>query len=103
MKRYRVRLTSEADGQLDEIDRWWRLHRREHPDLVREELAEASRTLASFPEAGEPHRSLHRSGIRRMFLPRSRYFLVYNVDHLNEEVQIVAIWHASRRKGPPLK
>jgi plasmid stabilization system protein ParE len=103
MKRYRVRLTPEADGHLNAIDRWWHLHRREHPDLVREEIAEASRMLASFPEAGEAHRSRRQRGLRRLFLPRSRYFLVYTVDHLADEVQIVAIWHASRSKGPPLK
>lgn len=41
MKRFRVRLTIEADAQLDEINRWWEANRREHPDLVAEEVVEA--------------------------------------------------------------
>ena len=73
MKRYQVRLTAEAEGHLDEIERWWSASRPEHPSLPREELAEAGQLLCGNPEVGEKHR--RRRGVRVLMLPRSRYFL----------------------------
>jgi hypothetical protein len=41
MKRYRVRLLERPEAHLEEIAAWWEEHRREHPDLVGEELRDA--------------------------------------------------------------
>jgi plasmid stabilization system protein ParE len=101
MKRFRVLLLEEAEGQFDQIARWWARHRREHPNLVAEEMAEAGRLLIASPEAGEP--APRRRGVRRMLLPRSQYWIYYRLDEDAGEVVITAIWHASRGKGPPLK
>jgi plasmid stabilization system protein ParE len=101
MKRFRIRLQEEAEAQLNQIEAWWRRHRREHPDLVAEELAEAGRTLAAAPEAGESFP--RRRGVRRLLLPRSQYWIYYRVDDDAHDVRIMAIWHTSRGKGPPLR
>jgi plasmid stabilization system protein ParE len=103
MKRFRVRLTIEAEAQLEKIDEWWAANRREHPELVREEASEAIRTLAAFPEAGVEHRARGRRGLRKMLLPRSQYLLYYAVNDDQGEVVIAAVWHASRGKGPPVR
>jgi plasmid stabilization system protein ParE len=101
MKRFRVHLLDKAEAHLEEINLWWRRHRREHPDLVVEEMREAIRALASFPEIGEVFRP--RRSVRRMLLRQSQYYVYYVVDHDAHEVQVLAIWHNARGKGPPLR
>lgn len=102
-RRFRVQLLAKAKAELEVIERWWALHRREHPDLVSEELAEAAATLAASPDAGLEYAPRRRPGIRRIFLPRSRYHLYYRVLQDERSVEILAVWYAGRAKGPPLR
>ncbi len=102
MKRYRIRVLPKAEEQLAVIEVWWRQHRRAHPELVAEEMDEATRTLAAFPEAGVEHRARGRGAMRKMLLPRSQYLVFYKVNINEGVVEIFAVWHASRGKGPPL-
>jgi plasmid stabilization system protein ParE len=102
-KRFRVRLLPKAKAELEIIERWWALHRKEHPDLVSEELAEAADTLATAPDAGLEYSPRLRPGMRRIMLPRSRYHLYYRVLREERSVEIVAVWFAGRAKGPPLR
>jgi plasmid stabilization system protein ParE len=102
-QRFRVRLLPKAKAELEVIERWWALHRRAHPDLVSEELAEAADILATAPEAGLEFAPGRRLGMRRILLPRSRYHLYYRVIHEERSVEVIAIWHAARGKGPPLR
>jgi plasmid stabilization system protein ParE len=102
MKRYQIRILPEAEEQLTAIRAWWRRNRREHPDLVREELAEAVRTLASFPVAGVEHRARGRGPMRKLLLPRSQYHVFYRVFADESAVEIFAVWRTSRGKGPPI-
>ena len=71
MKRYRVRLAERAEAHLEKIAAWWEEHRREHPNLVAEELRDAMSTLAAFPLTGPRFRSRFARGARRMRIPRS--------------------------------
>jgi plasmid stabilization system protein ParE len=101
MKRFRVHLLNKAEAHFEEINLWWRRHRREHPDLVAEEMGEAMHALGSFPEMGEVFRP--RTGVRRLLLRQSQYYVYYAVHHETREVQVLAIWHSARGKGPPLR
>ena len=101
MRRFRVRFLDEARAQLEHIDRWWNRHRREHPELVDEEMSEAIRVLAASPEAGTEVKRPR--GFRRMLLGRSQYWVYYRVDEDAHEVMIAAIWKTSRGQGPRLR
>jgi plasmid stabilization system protein ParE len=96
MKRYRVRLAERAEAHLEKIAAWWEEHRREHPNLVAEELRDAMSTLAAFPLTGPRFRSRFARGARRMLLPRSQYWVSYEVDPDAEEVIIFAVRRTSR-------
>lgn len=95
-----MRLEAKAERQLTTILAWWRRHRREHPALVAEELEDAERELSAAPAAGEE--VPRRRGVRRTLLPRSRYWIYYEIDQEAREIDVLAIWHTSRDKGPPL-
>jgi plasmid stabilization system protein ParE len=49
------------------------------------------------------YRSRHRRGVRRLLLPRSQYWVYYEVDDEREEVRVLAVWRALRGKAPPLR
>ena len=98
---YRVRLAFQAELQGLEITEWWEANRPKAPGLFDEEIAKALAYLVDAPHSGFPLRGRHR-GLRRLVLHKTRYHLYYNVDEERREVEIVAIWHTSKGKGPPL-
>jgi plasmid stabilization system protein ParE len=98
---YRLRIASDVWLQADAIDSWWRAHRRASPELFRDELEAALERLETTPLAtrsygheGQP------STLRRVLLPRTRYFVYFEID--GECVTVLAVWHGSRGKGPTL-
>jgi plasmid stabilization system protein ParE len=98
-----VTLPKRAKTHIREIARWWRANRGARHRLPLEELRLAFASLAAFPEIGPAYRSRHGIGVRRLLLPRSQYWVYYEVDHAAEEVRILAVWRASRGKAPPLR
>jgi len=103
MKRFRVTLLEPAKAHIKEIARWWRANRGERHRLPLEELRAAITGLAAFPDIGMAYRSRHRRGVRRLLLPRSQYWVYYEVDDEREEVRVLAVWRALRGKAPPLR
>jgi plasmid stabilization system protein ParE len=74
LKRYRVEVSPEARLHVRAIQAWWTTNRPTVPDLFRRELRAALTKLASSPTAGAPYRaSSEVSGMRRIFMPRTRY------------------------------
>jgi plasmid stabilization system protein ParE len=99
--RYRLRIAADVWLQAAGIDSWWRGNRPASPNLFREELAAALERLEAAPLASRRYeREDQASGLRRLLLPRSRYFVYFEV--ADDYVSVLAIWHASRGKGPPL-
>jgi plasmid stabilization system protein ParE len=99
--RYRLRIAAAVWLQADAIDSWWRAHRPAAPTLFREELEAAMERLETAPltstvysQQGQP------PDLRRLLLPRSRYFVYFEVE--GQWVSVLAVWHASRGKAPPL-
>ena len=98
---YRLRIAPEVWLQAEAIDSWWRANRRASPDLFRDELDAALERLETAPLAvrvygheGQP------LTVRRILLPRTRYFVYFEID--GDWVTVLAVWHGSRGKGPPL-
>jgi plasmid stabilization system protein ParE len=96
-----VRTTPEADAQIDDIDDWWRENRPSAPNLFLDELATSFEVLSHTPQIGRAYRQSPVPGTRRILLKGSRYH-VYYVPRA-EAVIILAIWHAQRGAGPPLR
>ena len=96
-----VSTTPEADAQIRTIDGWWRENRRASPDLFLQELDNAFELLASAPQIGRSYRRSSVPGTRRLLLKETRHHVYYvSVDG---EVRVLAIWHAKRGAGPPLR
>jgi plasmid stabilization system protein ParE len=71
------------------------------PNLFLEELEAAFALIGSAPNIGHPYRRSPVGGTRRVLLMRSRYHVYYVP--LHDEVVVVAVWHATRGQGPPLR
>jgi plasmid stabilization system protein ParE len=98
-----VRTQPEADEQARVIEQWWRENRLGSPDLFTNELAAAFRLLSNAPGAGRRYSARSIPGLRRVMLPNTRYHVYYVFDAEHDEVNVLAIWSASRGKGPPLR
>jgi len=96
-----VRTTPEADRQVRAIDDWWRRHRTAAPNLFLDELEAAFTLIGSAPHVGHPYRRSPLGGTRRVLLARTRYHLYYAL--LGDEVVVLAVWHARRGSGPPIR
>ena len=93
----RVRLTRQAEADLDRIAAY--IHERSPQGAVRveAEVRSALRLIGSFPFAG----SLQRRGSRQFAIARYPYLIFYDVDEKASEVQVLTIRHASRRRPEP--
>lgn len=96
-----VQATPKAEAQIREIDDWWRKNRLAAPDLFLDELSESFDLLSGAPQIGRLYRQSPVKGVRRLLLRGTRYHIYY-VTSLNE-VRVLAVWHAQRGAGPPLR
>ena len=96
-----VKITPQAEAQIREINNWWRANRRAADALFLDELAECFKVLEQAPHIGRSYRSSPVASTRRFLLKRTRYHVYYVA--MTEEVRVLAIWHAQRGKGPPLR
>lgn len=96
-----VRTTPEADRQIREIDDWWRKDRLAAPDLFLKELRESFEIIAAAPQIGRLYRLSPVRNVRRVLLKRTRYHVYYAP--VLHEVIVLAVWHAQRGVGPPLR
>jgi plasmid stabilization system protein ParE len=59
------------------------------------------RLIGDAPHIGHPYRRSPMAGTRRVLLARTRYH-VYDVP-LDDKILVLAVWHARRGNGPPLR
>ena len=96
-----VQTTPEADAQILEIDDWWRRNRLASPDLFFDELTASFDVIRHTPQIGRLYRKSPVAGTRRILLESSRYHVYYVPGP--KEVRVLAVWHAQRGVGPPLR
>ena len=96
-----VRTTPEADVQIGAIDDWWRHNRNAAPDLFFQELTASFEVIGVAPQIGRLYRQSPVRGTRRVLLKESRYHVYYVP--CGDEVRVLAVWHARRGVGPPLR
>ena len=96
-----VRITPEAEAQIRQIDDWWKANRPAAAELFLHELSECFATLEHAPHIGRSYRPSPVAGTRRFLLKRTRYHVYYVA--ATGDVRVLAIWHARRGLGPPLR
>ena len=96
-----VRITLEAEAQIREIDNWWRRNRSAAPDLFLDELSTGFDIIGRAPMIGRLYRRSPITGTHRLLLRETRYHIYYI--SIGSEVRVLAVWHARRGVGPPLR
>ncbi|HQY58877.1 MAG: type II toxin-antitoxin system RelE/ParE family toxin [Nitrospira sp.] len=97
-----VRIVGSAGQAIVDAAEWWVSNRPKAPDTFAIELERAIQILASQPLIGSQARNVKLAGVRRLHLPRVRYYLYYRVISHPEVVEILALWHTSRGISPNL-
>jgi len=97
---FRVEATEDARKQLAETTRWLTENApSKHRHLVTE-LLEVERHLSRLPHLGTHYP--RRPGVLRTLLRRSQIWVFDRVQTAKRTVRVVAFWHTSRGKRPPL-
>lgn len=92
----RVVFSKRAQRQFDSAAAWWREHGKA-PFLFEDEAIRAVKLLAVTPLIGVPGRDERLKTARRLVLQQSQYFLYYRVRETTGVVEILRLWHTSRR------
>ena len=99
---YRLRVAPQAESQIREAAGWWLSNRPKAPQAFTQDLEKAFGLISSLPRAGQKVHHSTMAGLRRVLMGRVRYYLYYRVDAATERVEVLALWHASRRAQPRL-
>ncbi len=97
-----VRIVTSAALAIKEAAEWWSSNRPKAPKAFLEELERALQLIASQPMIGARARNLKLMDVRRIHLARVRYYLYYRLTSDSETIDVLALWHTSRGKVPPL-
>jgi plasmid stabilization system protein ParE len=99
---FTFKLSPFVDHQIRTAAAWWEQHRRKAPKAFLEDLSAAVDLVEEFPHIGEPVEHPTIPDLRRILLGRVRYHLYY-VPHVEEQIiEVLALWHTSRRRPPRL-
>jgi len=94
-----VEISPKAIAEIDAVRSWWRENRDKAPNAVDDDLLELVERL----ETGAQHvgtRARNMPGVRRVLLPRVRYYVYFRI--VGDLVQVAAVWHSSRGHQPDL-
>jgi len=97
-----VTFTALAARHIRKAEEWWRENRMLAPNAVRQELERALMLIAGQPRIGSRAINVQTPGVRRIFLPIIKQHLYYHILESPDRVEVVALWHARRGKGPPI-
>ena len=97
-----LEVTDLAAQHIRKAEEWWRENRRAAPNAVREELQRAFSLIVVQPRIGSRAANVKLAGVRRISLPFIKYYLYYRLLDMPERIQVVALWHSRRGKGPPI-
>ncbi|MBC8281247.1 MAG: type II toxin-antitoxin system RelE/ParE family toxin [Chloroflexi bacterium] len=95
-----IKVTSSAVLQIEEAASWWSDNRPAAPLALRDDLQQAFTLISEQPNIGAAATNAALPGVRRIHLGRIRYFLYYRIRP--DQVEILALWHASRGQEPSL-
>jgi len=93
----RVRFTATAREHVRLLKQWWQ-ENSARPEILSNDLEEATKLLSAVPGIGSPYPNAAISGLRRFYLERLTSHLYYTYDE--RELVVRALWHARRGAGP---
>lgn len=96
----RVKVSARAAAQIRKAAEWWSENRAAAPGAVRKDIGEALVLLSQQPGIGAAYQGAKTKNVRRLLVGRIRYFVYYRVTP--DAVEVLAVWHVSRGKQPPL-
>ena len=96
----RVKVSARAALQIRKAAEWWAENRPSAPGAVRMDIGDALALLAQQPGFGTAYEGARTKGVRRLLAGRIRYYIYHRVTL--EAVEVLAVWHVSRGKQPPL-
>lgn len=96
-----VSFTPRADRHVENAGMWWRENRTKAPEAFVEDLEEALEFISTQPHVGAIARNVRLKEIRRVYLDRTGYYLYYRIRGTPpQSLEVVALWHSSRGRGP---
>ena len=95
-----VRIKPRAQREIERAAEWWAENRLAAPGAIREDLELALALLMLEPGVGTQVETPRVEVVRRLHLPRVRYFIYCRVRR--NDLEVIAFWHASRGEGPAL-
>jgi plasmid stabilization system protein ParE len=93
-----IKVSARALAEIERAGSWWAENRQSAPGAIRQDVAEILSLLAEQPGIGAPARRSRIRGMRRVILPRIRYYLYYRV--AGDALEVMAFWHVSRGRQP---
>lgn len=97
----KIRVSGRARREADRHDAWWRTNRPNTPDLLVRELLDLIELLQDNPNIGAVYDATHFDGpVRRVLLEKTERHVYHG--RLGDEVIILAVWGARRKRGPKL-
>jgi hypothetical protein len=97
----KLRLAPGALRAAKRLKTWWLANRPKAPDLFERELDSALERIRTDPHVG----MLYEQGnfeapVRRVLMPKTKNHVYWAVE--GDEVVVVSIWGARKRRGPKL-
>lgn len=96
----RVKVSARAAKQVRSAAEWWAANRPAAPGAIAADFGESVALLAEQPGIGARYAGARTPDVRRLYLGRVRYFVYYKAT--STELQVLALWHASRERQPVL-
>lgn len=98
-----LRYAKRAVRQIAAAAAWWHENRPLAPMLFERELAQAIRVIEENATLFAELKTTKAKGIRRVVMARSRYYLYWHVVDDGSVAEVLACWHTSRGRHPPLR
>jgi plasmid stabilization system protein ParE len=96
----RLFITRRAAHEIRRAAQWWADNRPAAPGAVRADLQATLNILREQPQVGTDVEDASSTGVRRIYLDRTRYWVYYRVRR--DTLEVLSLWHGSRGSDPAL-
>ena len=96
----RVKISARAALHTRMAAEWWAANRPAAPDAVGKDVGASIALLTEQPGIGSKYEGARTTGVRRLYLGRIGYFLYCRA--IDDTLEVLALWHASRETQPRL-
>jgi plasmid stabilization system protein ParE len=96
----KIRITRRAQARIRLVRTLWEGQRDKIRGLFREELEDAKKHLLATPKLAQLYTRIDGVSIWRVLRPKTEHHVYYVVDEEADEVGILTVWGARRRRPP---